>query len=429
MKIFAKNLLISAPIHRLWVHFCSDSLFRNSAYLILSTTTQGALGFVFWLICARLYSPEAIGLGSTLLSVVGFISYISLLGLNSSLIRFLPNSNEKNKKINSSLTLVLSAAIIVSILYLIFLPKISPELSFLTKNPIFTIAFIFLSAFSALNLLTDSIFIAYRASKYNFIKYTFQSLAKLALPIALVTLGAFGVFASSSIAFVLAFFLSLYYLAKKFKFKPSFSVNSGIVKNLWKFSSANYIAELLNTLPTIVMPIIILNKLGAAQAGYFYLAFMLSNFLYSIAYSVASSLFAEASYGKDALRKILKQAGIFLAAIMLPAGIALAFIGPFILRIFGKSYGNEAAAVIVVLAMAVPAVAAYSLGGIILRVKKQIIALILMDIVYAATISGLTILWVNRGISWVAGAWLIGHLIAAIIAFMFVYLPRLRNKN
>jgi O-antigen/teichoic acid export membrane protein len=420
MKITIKNWSINNPFCKLWIHFYNDSLFRNSIYLMLSTGVQAVFGFVFWLLVARLYTPAEIGIGSTLISASVFISYVSLLGFNNTLIKFLPSSRSRSEKISSSFILVSGAALIVSFAYIMLLSCFAPKLDFIKESFFLSIAFIFLSVFSAVNLLTDSIFIAYRASKYNLLIYTIQSIVKLALPLALVVLGAFGVFASSGLAATIALVLSLYYLVKKFNFVPKFSVNKEMLKSLWKFSSANYIANIFNIIPTIAIPIIIMNRLGAAQAGYYYLAFMICNLLYAVVYSVSQSLFAEGSYGEIALHKLFKRAALILVSIIIPAGITLALLGPFILQFFGKSYSEEASRVITVLALASPAVAAYIISGVLLCIMNRIYALVIVNIIYALVITNLSFLLVGHGIVWVAVSWMIGNLCAAMVAFLYI---------
>jgi O-antigen/teichoic acid export membrane protein len=73
---------------------------------MLSTGVMAVFGFFFWMINARLYSAEQVGIGTTLISIMTLISSFSLLGLGNSLIKYLPTSDKKNEKINTSFMLV-----------------------------------------------------------------------------------------------------------------------------------------------------------------------------------------------------------------------------------------------------------------------------------------------------------------------------------
>ena len=68
----------------------SDSLYRNSIYLMISTLIMSVLGFVFWMVASRLYSADSIGLATAIISVMGLIVGLSVLGLNAGIIRYLP---------------------------------------------------------------------------------------------------------------------------------------------------------------------------------------------------------------------------------------------------------------------------------------------------------------------------------------------------
>lgn len=404
--------------------FRQDSMFRNSVFLMLSTGIQAICGFFFWLLCARLYTPQEIGIGSVLISAATFIAYLSLLGFNSSLIRFLPKSTRRSQKINSSLILVFIFGLFASSAYIILLPFIAREISFVSQNFLFSFLFITLSAMGTANLLTDSIFVAYRSARYNLIVYTIQSLTKLILPLTLVALGSFGIFASSGLAAGIALFLSIFFLVKNFQYKPKFEIDSATIKPIWKFSSANYISNIFNILPTIIIPIIILNKLGAEQAGYYYLAFMIANLLYSVVYAVSQSFFAEGSYEEAPIRKLFTKALLMTIAMIIPAGILLILFGPIILQLFGKSYSNEASGAIIMLAVAAPTVALYDLFGMVLRIKNKTNALIAMNLVYFSTITILTFFWAEKGISWIATSWGIGNFVSALFAFSVILLGR-----
>ncbi|HEX3081916.1 MAG TPA: oligosaccharide flippase family protein, partial [Candidatus Saccharimonadia bacterium] len=284
---------------------------------------------------------------------------------------------------------------------------------------------------AATNLLTDSVFIAYRASKYNFLIYSIQSAVKLVLPAVLLMLGAYGIFAASGLAAMLALILSLFFLARVFGYRPQMHIHRSIIKQVWHFSSASYAANLLNIIPTLVLPIVIVDQLGADDAGYYYLAFMLTNLVYAVAYSVSQSLFAEGSYGEVQFRQLLKRASLLLTAIMLPAAAGLALLGPLVLNLIGPSYGTHAAGVIVMLALAAPAVAANVLGGISLRIVQRAGALIWTNAVYALVVCGLAFLWAPRGLAWIGGAWLVGNVVTAALEFALAgyRIPKLRRRT
>lgn len=415
--------MLTDRIKEVWNNFQDDKLFRNSVYLILTTISMGGFGFIFWLISTRVFSPEEIGLGTTLISTVSLISLISLFGFNSTLIRFLPNSKNRSGEINTAFTLVTIITLISCIIYLSFLQFFTPKLLILRENNYYIIGFIIIAILSSINTLTNSIFIAYRATEYNLITDGFiVSISKLLLPVFFLSLGAYGVFFSAGIATSIGMMASIIILVYKFNYLPKPTIESSVIKKIFEYSYINYLGSLLSTAPSLILPIIIINKIGASESGYFFLCFMLINILYTISVSTSQSLFAEGSYGEDMLLKLLKRSVKLLFISMIPASIVLALLGPFVLSFFGESYKAGGASVIVILSLFSPVVAMYNLGNTLLKIRKQMFSIIFVNAVYAISICGLSYLWAEKGLAWIAFAWVIGNLISGAFAFIMIYL-------
>ena len=328
-------------ISKFYNYLSNDSLYKNSIYLMLSTGVMATFGFFFWIINARIYSAEQIGIGTTLLSIMSLISSFSILGLGTGLIRYLPTSEIKNKKISTSFTLVTLISILISIIYLIFMKTFSPKLIFVRENIVFSLMFILFVVLSSLNTISDNVFIAYRSSKFVLLKSIIFSIAKLIFPLLLLALGAYGIFVSVGIAVVIAFIFSLMVLILRFNyfFKPI--IDMSVVKRMVKFSLGNYTAELIGGLPSLALPILITNLIGAKFSAYYYMAIMIAGLLYVIPMATSQSLFAEGSYNEKELRLHVKKATTIIALILIPAIIIIVFLGKYILLAFGKDYSSE----------------------------------------------------------------------------------------
>lgn len=414
--MIAKNLKL------IWENFQNDRLFRNSVYLILTTITMGGFGFIFWMIATRIFTPEEIGLGTTLLSAMSLISLLSLAGFNSTLIRFLPNSKNRDGEINTAFTLVTAATVVACIIYLAFLPYFTPKLFILRSNIYYILGFILISILSSINSLTDSIFVAYRSTQYNLITDgLIISITKLVLPVFFVSFGAYGVFFSSGIATSIGMIASILILVYKFEYKPKISIDKTVIKKIFEYSSVNYFGSLLSTLPTFVLPIIIINRLGASESGYFFLCFMIINILYTISVSISQSLFAEGSYGDNMLLKLLINSVKILSYTLIPASILLAIIGPFVLSFFGQAYEVGGKNVIIILSLFSPVVAMYNIGTTLLKIRKQMYSIVVINATYSIVICSLSYLWVDRGLGWIAVSWIIGNFVAGVLSFIMIY--------
>ncbi|HXH27171.1 MAG TPA: oligosaccharide flippase family protein, partial [Candidatus Acidoferrum sp.] len=282
-----------------------DSLLLNSFFLFLSTATMAGFGFIFWLLVAHFYPPSLVGVASTLISAMNFIAYLALLGFDTTFIKFLPGSQRRSEQIDTGLLLVGGAALLAATGYAFIAPRLAPGLHVLSDHWYFMVGYVFLVTGAAVNLVTDSIFIAYRSAKYNFfIDGLTASSLQVVLPMALVGLGAYGVFAASGAAAFIAMLVSIVVLMRRFGYQPRLAINRTILREVARYSFINYIANLLNVVPTLVLPLIIINKLGTAAAGYYYLAFMMATLLYTIAHTLSQAMLAEGSYDEAALKPL-----------------------------------------------------------------------------------------------------------------------------
>src|SRR5215212_5401236 len=78
-------------IHPIFGHV-TVPLYRNGYALILSSTTTSALGLVYWVLAARFYPTEVVGVNSAILSAMMFLSLVAQMNLGGMLIRFVPSA-------------------------------------------------------------------------------------------------------------------------------------------------------------------------------------------------------------------------------------------------------------------------------------------------------------------------------------------------
>jgi len=410
-------------ISKFYNYLVNDSLFRNSIYLMLSAGVMAVFGFFFWIINARLYSAEQVGIAATLISVMTLISSFSILGLGNGLIRYLPTSERKNKKINTSFTLVGLTSIFISIFFLVFLKTFSPKLLFVKENIIFSLLFILFIVFSSLNIISENVFIAYRSSKFVLIKNTISSIAKLIFPIFLVALGAYGIVVTMGIAMAIAFLVSLVFLILRFNYLPKPIIDINIVKRMTKFSLGNYVAGFIGGLPVMVLPILITNLAGAKFSAYFYIDLMIASLLYIIPTATSQALFAEGSYSETELKVQLKKAIKIISIIIIPAIIVTFLFGNYILLAFGKEYSYEGFILLKYLSISAILIIINAIGSVILNIKHKIKLLISLSFISATIIIILSIILIkisSFGLVGIGVAWAMGHSTTALIYLFLI---------
>jgi O-antigen/teichoic acid export membrane protein len=395
----------------------TDHLVRNSLYLILSSGIQAALGFTFWIVMARLFSTGDVGIASSLISATAVIAYFSLFGLNTTLVRFLPTAPDKGPIITGAFILVAGTGATIGLSYILLTPILAPRLAFVEHRPALTAGFALLTAATAVNLLTDSVFIACR--KAGFCALTdgaVGGLSKIVFGVAFAGAGAYGLFCASAGGFAAAAVVSFVLIMTVFHWRPSPKEPFLALKPLLKFSSANYIANALNLLPVVALPLIVLDRLGAQAAAYYFVAFQMATLLYSAVWAVESVFLAEGSQAEADWRAIRRRSRRLAIMIFVPGGGVLMLTAHWVLLAFGSRYSQHGTTSLELLAIAVIPIAASNWSWTVLRLAGRLTALVVSNAVYSSAICGLAWILASHGLVALTAAWPVGATLTAAIA-------------
>ena len=393
-------------------------LYANALYLMLSTIVTSLCGFFFWLIAARFYSEAVVGYSSAIISALNLLAALSLVGLNISLVRFLPQADNPRKMINTCFTLSSLASLLAAAIFLAGLDFWSPALSFVRENAIFCLAFLFFAVLWTLSLLIDYAFLAKRRTGFTLSKNTIFSLLKLPLPVLLALyFQTFGVVVSWGIALAVALAVAMLIFLPRVQdgYRPLPALDLGVLKKQWRYSSGNYLVNILSTAPGYLLPLMVVNLLGAEQNAYFYIAWMMANLFFIIPGAASSSLFAEGSHFEDRLRENVVKSLKSTFLLLVPATILLAAAGKWLLLVFGHDYSLNALPLLWVLCLSsLPSGVNYIYTGI-LRVTGRITELIIIwgFIAIGALVISYLLLPLT-GIIGIGYAWLGVQLIVAI---------------
>jgi len=378
---------------------------------------MAAIGFVFWLLNSRLFTAGQIGMATTLISGASIISIFSLFGFNTRFIRFLPASRQRDAEINTGLLIVFATALIAATLYVLLVPLMVPRMAFVRGSFGFAAGFIVLTAFWAVNVVTDSVFIAFRKAQYNvLVDGIIQGAVKLGVPALVVGLGAYGMFLASGLAAAAAVVASIVFMMRTVGYRPKLSLSLAVLRRTWEYSAANYAANLLSLCPILIIPLIILDVRGPRQAGFYFIAFQVASLLFSVGYAVSASFFAESSYEGSHLPSLLRRSARVLALVCVPCSVFVAATGHWLLLVFGHAYSANGAWTLAILALSAPSVALYSTAMTVLRITRQLGAVVVASAVYAVAILGLALVGASHGLQWVALAWLLGNTAAGLLA-------------
>ena len=87
-------------------------------FLIANTLAGSFFGFLFWVVAARVYTTEQVGLGAPYISAVTLLATLGEYGTGTALIRFAPRMGARQVAfVNSSLTATAILAAIVAVAF------------------------------------------------------------------------------------------------------------------------------------------------------------------------------------------------------------------------------------------------------------------------------------------------------------------------
>lgn len=393
-------------------------LYANALYIMLSAAVTSVLGFFFWLIVTRFYSEAVVGYSSAIVSALSLLGILSLVGLDISLVRFLPWADNPRKMINTCFTLGSLASLLAAVIFLAGLDFWSPALNFVRENAVFCLAFLSFAVIRTLSLLIDFALLAGRRAGFILSKNTIFSLIKLPLPVLFALyFQTFGVVVSWGIGSGLAMALGIFLFLPKVHggYRPALALDLGLFKKVWRYSGGNYLSNLLLEAPTYLLPLIVVNILGAEQNAYFYVAWMIVNLLFAIALGVSQSLFAEGSHFEDRLRENVVKSLKYTFLLLVPVAILVAAVGKWLLLIFGHGYSLNALPLLWVLCLSSLPLGVNYIYTSMLRVTGRIAELIAIwgfMVIGTVVISYLILPLV--GIVGIGYAWLGVHLIVMI---------------
>lgn len=397
-----------------------NTLLMNAFYLMLSTLVIAGSGFIFWIVAARTYDATTVGLATTLLSASGLLSLLGLAGFDTTFVRFLPNSARKSAYINNGLIVTAFLSSILGAGFALVLPFVSPELAILNSNWAF-VGFTFFTAVTALNVLTNAVFLAFKQVRSMLIINALWGGCKVALPFLVVHGNAMTIFVIAGVAQLIGLVLSILWMRSKFHYTFLPILDMSALREVKRFSFSMYTSSILNLLPPTLLPLLIVHHLGAASAAYYYMAFTIAGVLYAIAYAAMQSVFAEASHNEAALPALVARATKLIAIVLLPAALLIVAVSNMLLAAFGQEYAKEAHTLLQLFALSALPVAAYSALGAIFKVTKNLRGIVGMNVVYALVILGSSYFLVPHfGLIAVGWGWIGGNVAACGVGVFFL---------
>jgi O-antigen/teichoic acid export membrane protein len=339
----------------------SNPLSRGGLALVVNTALTGVLGFVYWIVAAHLFSPNAVGVAGALVAATTLFSGIGQLNLSGMLMRFLPGLGGKSRRL--VLTTYVFAASVSALLAAISLGvirTIAASASPLHLDSAESAALVLAVAAMAIFTIQDSALIGLRRAFWVPAENGAFGLAKIITLFILAPVGtAFALYGAWMIPLALTIPIitaMLFYKFLPLASRPGRASHLGpeVRSNIIRFAIGDAAGGLFTQAWMYLLPVIITLSLGGSVNALFYISFLFSSTIDQVAINYASSLTVEGARSPGDTATLIRQALRHILAIIVPLVAVIALMSPFLLRAFGESYVRAVPLLIILLATCFP---------------------------------------------------------------------------
>jgi O-antigen/teichoic acid export membrane protein len=403
-------------------------LLANAGSLFGTTVVTSGLGFVYWWAAARLFSPAAVGLSSAAISAMTLLGTGCILGLGTLLVGELPRQPGREASlISAALLLVAGLGGCSGVILAVAAPFISRDLAPLSVNIEAIALFAVGVSLTAITIVLDQAVIGLWQGGLQFFRNAFFSVVKLAL----LFIASLWVSSQTGLAIYATWTagnaLSLLPLAGYAVWKGGWSrkVYSPHWRMLWKLGPAALQHHALNLIlraPALIFPVLVTVLLSVTMNAWFYVAFMIANFIFSVPLALTTVLFAINSTDSAALAQKTRLTLSISVVITLLANV-VTFIGAQqLLGLFGDAYAIQATWSLRMLGLAAFPLLLKNHYVVLCRIQNQMVqALLPMLVGFLFELGGAALGAYLGGLTGLSLGWVIALGIEAVLMSPRVY--------
>src|SRR6266487_2047472 len=403
-------------------------MLTNAGSLVGTTAVTSVLGFVYWWIAARLFSPEAVGFASAAISVMLLLGTASMLGLGTMLISELQRQPGKEASlISAALAVVGVAGGCLGIVFAVVAPLLSHDFQALGASLANVALFAVGVGLTGISLVLDQAQIGLLQGSVQLWRNTLFAVAKLAaifgaglwvLHVVGLTIYATWVVGSAFSLVALAGFA----LVKGGWSGKSYLPEWGLLRKLGSASLKHHALNLTLQAPSQILPVLVTVVLSATATAWFYVSFMLANFVFIISVSLTIVLFATSSARPDTLTHNARLTVGLATVVSVLANCVLLLGTSQVLSLFGHSYAQQAAWCLRILGLGAFPLIIRNHYIAICRIEGRLTQATLRMIAAGGFELGASALGAHLGgLSGLSLGWLVAVCIEAVLMFSTVY--------
>jgi O-antigen/teichoic acid export membrane protein len=334
----------------------SRELLANAGSLVGSVVVTSLLGFPYWWLAARAFSPSAVGFAATAVSAMTLLGTFGMLGLGTLLTGELPRRERGREAfLATSLAICTSAGLLLGLAFaLIAAPALG--LRGLASRPLPIAIFAVGVALTAVTLVADQALVGLLRGKLQLQRNIIFSAAKLVLLIAIAAaswhVGGIAIYATWVVGLGISIAWLVLLVARDGgvrRYRPRWE----IVREWRRPALEHHLLNLAIQGPTLAMPLVITATISVTASAYFYTASLITSFMAYGAIALSYALYAVGVRDPAQLARALRFTLRLSFAVIVAANIVLMLGAPVILGIFGPKYSQNADGVLRILGLIV----------------------------------------------------------------------------
>ena len=289
-----------------WTRIDTLMLF-NAGSLAGTTAVTSLLGFLYWWIAARKFSPEAVGFASAAISAMLLLGTACVLGLGTLLIGELPRQKEREAAlISAALILVGGVGGLVGIIFAIALPLVSGDFKLLSANLSNIAMFALGVSLTSVTIVLDQACVGLLRGDAQFWRNTFFAVAKFILvylvAIWLIRDTGMAIYAAWTISNALSLLvLAVYAPVRGGLLRALYAPQWGMLRKLGPEALRHHVLNLTLQAPTLILPVLVTVLLSVTINAWFYVAWRVAAFVFVVPVVLPTALYAASAAEPAAL--------------------------------------------------------------------------------------------------------------------------------
>lgn len=330
------------------------SLLSNAASMVGTAVVTSLLGAAFWWVATHYFSKDSVGIASAAISAMTLLGFLATVGLGTLLMGELPRIKSGHRSIiNAGLLTSGSIGAALGLAFVVVAPIASSNFDPLSQTWLTALTFVLGVALTALTFVLDQSLIGLLRGGLQLNRNIVFTVVKLValIPVAALVADAgsqwiYGTW-TAGIAISLLVLVRFYRDRSADSLRPDFN----LLKEMRVHAVTHHAVNVALRTPELVLPIVVVTFLSASANASFYIAYMITGFMFFVPLSLSTVLYAVGSGESERLASRFRLTVFVSLGFGAVSNLVLLVLAAPLLEIFGSSYASEATSTLHILAL------------------------------------------------------------------------------